>query len=323
MPCFKPLHGYVSRVRNPNGKRNTVFQLQQALFGPTGKGGIGPYRRTMKCGQCIGCRLEYSRQWAVRIMHESKKHDYNCFVTLTYDDQNLPENGCLNKKHIQDFIKLLRYHCGFPIRYYHCGEYGEKFKRPHYHLVIFGADFRDGEIIKTKMLDENPYYLYSSPVLQTIWKKGYVTVGELTFESAAYVARYVTKKVNGKKAAEELTYEIIDETTGECLGQRPVEYATMSRRPGIGQGWFDENFRDCYPKDYCTIRGAKSRPPRYYDQLLERQHNNLYQKVKNKRKEGIRGLKDNQDYMDHRLSVREKCQILTAQLLKRSIDSDT
>jgi len=328
MACFRPLHGYVSKIKNANGKRNTVFKLQEAKFSNR-DGGWGPERRTMRCGQCIGCRLEYSRQWAMRIMHEAKETEKNCFITLTYDTQHLPKNGELRKKDFQDFMKRLRKNTGLKLRFYHCGEYGENFGRPHYHACIFGADFRRGEIddeeqpkiIYKKKLQEKEILLYDSPALQKIWKKGFVTVGELTFESAAYVARYVTKKINGKKK-EEGHYEIVDYNTGEIIGERPVEYATMSRRPGIATNWFDQYYRDCYPKDYTTVRGLPMRPPRYYDYLLEKTHQRLFEKVKAKRKIATDRLKQSEDYYDHRLTVREKCQIITSQQLKRSYEND-
>lgn len=314
MACFRPLHGYVAKVVNPNGKRNTVFNVQQAQYGNR-DGGWGPIRRQMPCGQCIGCRLEYSRQWAIRILHEANTHDENCFITLTYSPENLPANGTLQLKHFQDFMKRLRKNTGRKIRFFHCGEYGENFGRPHYHACLFGINFTDGKII----CNRDGILLYDSPALEKIWKFGHVSVGQLTFESAAYVARYVTKKINGKK--KEGHYALVDENTGE-ISQRPPEYATMSRRPGIASQWYARYRTDAYPKDSLHVRGRKMRPPKFYDRLLEKTHKEIYDKVKEKRKTQVEKLRDHIDYTDSRLSVREKCQHLTAQLLKRGFEND-
>ncbi|MEO5355656.1 MAG: hypothetical protein H7835_21005, partial [Magnetococcus sp. XQGC-1] len=93
-------------------------------------------------GQCVGCRLERSRQWAIRVMHEASQHEHNCFITLTYNDDNLPANGSLNYRHFQNFMKRLRkYYVEFTVRFYMCGEYGENFARPHYHACIFAIMF--------------------------------------------------------------------------------------------------------------------------------------------------------------------------------------
>lgn len=317
MACFKPLHGYVSKFVNPNGKRNTVFNLQQAQFGLR-DGGYGPIRRQMPCGQCIGCRLEYSRQWAMRISHEANTHKETCFITLTYSPEHLPKYGTLHLKHFQDFMKRLRKNTGRKIRFYHCGEYGENFGRPHYHACIFGADFRDGKVIANR----DGILLYDSPTLEKIWGLGHVSVGELNFESAAYVARYVTKKVNGKKKKEGY-YDLVHPGTGEILAERPPEYATMSRRPGIATNWFTKYQGDCYPKDNVSLRGRKMRPPKFYDRLLEKTHKEMFDKIKENRLQQVKKLRDHIDYTGPRLSVREKCQTLTAKLLKRGFENDT
>jgi len=100
MPCYSPITGYRSKEINPTGKRSIVFnpakaeQRDQAL--------------QISCGQCIGCRLERSRRWAVRCMHEAQMHRYSCFLTLTYSDEFLPSDGTLVLKDFQDFMKRLR-----------------------------------------------------------------------------------------------------------------------------------------------------------------------------------------------------------------------
>lgn len=151
---------------------------------------------TLPCGQCIECRLERSRQWGVRIMHEASLHDANSFVTLTYNDENLPHDGGLVYRHFQLFMHRLRKRVPSKIRFFMCGEYGENFGRPHFHACIFGLDFVD----KTLWQVRNGVKLYRSKKLESLWEFGYSSIGTVTFESAAYVARYIMKKVTGDAA---------------------------------------------------------------------------------------------------------------------------
>lgn len=144
---------------------------------------------TVSCGQCIGCRLERSRQWAVRCMHEKQMHDDACFITLTYDDDNLPFGETLVLSDWQKFMKRLVKKNG-PIRFYHCGEYGDDTNRPHYHAILFGYRPDDPELFSTS----GETKLYASPSLRNTWGMGHCTFGDATFETAAYVARYITKK---------------------------------------------------------------------------------------------------------------------------------
>lgn len=253
------------------------------------KDGSPTYR---PCGGCIGCRLEYSRQWAVRCMHESSFHEENSFLTLTYNPENLPEGGTLVKKDMQKFIKKLRRKVEpKKIRFYLCGEYGEKFNRPHYHVCLFGHNFDDREIYKygEKRQYNNTFRkagytndLYISQMLSKVWTKGFSTIGELNFESAAYVARYCTKKVTGENANK--WYE----------GRQP-EFALMSRMPGIGRQWIEKYKYDVYPKDFHTLNGKKMRPNRYYDAQMEKINKRMWEKIKERRK--IAG--ENKKYESH------------------------
>ena len=249
MTCFSPLKGYKSSEINPaTGKRSLVFTPREGYYDLPIK---------VPCGQCIGCRLERSRQWAIRCVHEASLHDRNCFLTLTYDDYHVPLDGSLNKAHFQNFMKRLRKKYGVGIRYFHCGEYGEKFQRPHYHAIIFNHDFSDKYLWSSKLGND----LYRSESLEGLWPYGHSSIGDVTFESAAYVARYITKKITGKEA--EQHYEYCNKLTGE-ITQRQPEYVTMSRRPGIAKGWFDKYTTDVYPSDNIVIRGKKMKPPKYY-----------------------------------------------------------
>lgn len=215
------------------------------------------------CGQCIGCRLEYSRKWAMRCVAESKMHSANSFLTLTYSDDNIPEHGSLVPRHLQLFFKRLRKQIG-SFRYYSCGEYGDLFGRPHYHVALFGHDFSDSRF----RIYSSRTSLFTSPVLEKAWGFGNVSIGELNFETAAYVARYVTKKVNGP-AARDHYLSSVDPDTGECFYRYP-EFSRMSLKPGIGAPWFDKWYEDFLSRDYVVMRGRKMRAPRYFDRLALR-----------------------------------------------------
>lgn len=299
MPCYNPLQGYRSQIRNDSGKRSIVFSQRK---------GYADMPVTVACGQCIGCRLERSRQWAIRCVHESKMYDRNCFLTLTYNDNNLPKDGSLNMAHFQKFMKRLRKKYGAGIRFFHCGEYGDKFMRPHYHACIFNFDFEDKKLWQIK-LGNNLYTswsLYDEDNPNSLWKYGYAIIGEVTFESAAYVARYITKKINGESAEKH-------------YGERKPEYITMSRRPGIGREWYEKYKGDVYPSDEIIIQGKKMKPPRYYDSVYELDNPVNFAKIKGMRKQKAQSHQEDQTY--DRLKTREKCQEARCNLLKRSYEN--
>lgn len=253
------------------------------------------------CGQCLGCRLDRSRIWAMRIIHESQQWDHNCFITLTYreprdcseqqlkDQHHVPEDGSLRKKHFQDFMKRLRKFSGTDqgkeylaqdvtnrkIRYYQCGEYGDQLDRPHYHACLFNVRFMDQELFQQR----EGNLLFISETLEKLWPYGFSTIGELTFESAAYCARYVLKKVTGNKAHDH--YLRFNPDTGEIYWLEP-EYCTMSRRPGIGKTWYDQYKDDCFPSDETPVPGQGVIPkvPRYYEELLRIEQPDIYEEVK-------------------------------------------
>ncbi len=292
MVCFHPLTAY----RGQGGK--IVFNPKEGFF---------DLPLDLACGQCQGCRLERSRQWAVRCVHEAQMHKQNSFITLTYSPEHVPDDGSLRLEDWQKFAKRLRHKAG-PFRFFHCGEYGEVNLRPHYHACIFGLDFiADRGLWK----DSGKYPLFRSPLLDETWGLGFATVGALTYESAAYVARYVMKKVNGSLAAEK--YGRVDEKTGEVFFVRP-EYVTMSRRPGIGSEWFAKFKSDVYPSDECIVEGKRYRPPRFYDSKLDDEE--LYEyKVKRRRAVANRS----KELTPARLVVREKCLEARLSLLDRDL----
>lgn len=229
---------------------------------------------TTPCKKCIECRLEYSRQWAVRLTQEQALHDTSSFLTLTYDDENLPEGQTLVMDHVSEFLKNLRASLAYEeekkVRFYACGEYGEKFQRPHYHMILFGEDFqKDRYEIERSDKDEQQW---QSPSLTQLWGRGRAVIGTCTFESAAYVARYVTKKISG-------------EGQHAHYGVRSPESARMSRRPGIGRDWFEKNKIDLINHDNIISRGRKMRPPQTYDRWLRDTAQLEYEKIKAAREE--------------------------------------
>lgn len=304
MPCYSPLKGFRSRFVNPSGKRGVVFNR---------KDGLSDMPVSLPCGQCVGCRLERSRQWAIRCFHEAQMHEDNCFITLTYAPEHLPEDRSLDVTHFQKFMKRLRKRYGSGIRFFHCGEYGEKFFRPHYHACIFGLDFDDKVLWKYS----NGVPLYVSDSLAELWPFGFSSIGEVTFESAAYVARYIMKKVTGDMA--EGHYRFVDPDTGEVHDLKP-EYTTMSRRPGIGASWLAKYQGDVFPSDEVVIRGRRMKPPKYYSRQYEFNEPGNWVEVRRKRLQKARAHSD--DNTPARLKVREQVQLAKLDLLPRNLDKD-
>lgn len=223
----------------------------------------------LPCGQCIGCRLERSRQWAVRCVHESQCHDFNSFVTLTYRDEHYLSLSLVYRD-FQLFMKRLRKALSFfdvtlwqwVPRFYMCGEYGGETRRPHFHVCLFGVHFHDRQLLKVLPSGSR---LYTSALLERLWPFGFSSIGDVTFESAAYVARYCMKKVTGNAA--KAHYSVVDGSTGECVELVP-EFNRMSLKPGIGALWYRRYHAEVYPRDEVVLGGVRMRPPRYYDRLL-------------------------------------------------------
>lgn len=238
-------------------------------------------------------------------MHETKQHRYNTWVTLTYDDEHLPNkydtglthprtgkkiySGSLYKPHMQKFYREIRkalsskralndYSILFEyqqeiadmglrpipqLRYYYAGEYGEKYNRPHYHACLFGIDFNDKKHISTT---DAGFKLYESERLTKHWRYGKSIIGELNWQTAAYTARYIMKKITGQN--KEKHYEKIDNQTGEII-KLETEFNDMSRKPGIGNKHYEKYKKDIYKEktSHVRVKGKKTKPPRYYDKL--------------------------------------------------------
>lgn len=293
MTCYSPLHAYEGKLQ-ANGKRPTVWQERDS---------DGGQRRDFPCAQCIGCRLERSRQWACRCMDEASLYANNCFITLTYDDEHLPGNRSLDHRVFQLFMKKLRKRFGAKIRFYMAGEYGDKFRRPHYHALLFNHDFADKQLFTIR----NENRLYTSGELQQLWRNGFSSVGDVTFDSAAYVARYVMKKITGDKAED----HYVDKTSGELLAP---EYSAMSRRPGIGRGWYDLFKGDVYPSDQKVVRGIITRPPRFYDNLFQLEDDGAFDLLKARRR--AKAVYNDSE----RLAVKERCKLAQIKTLSRPLE---
>ena len=276
----------------------------------------------VRCEKCRGCRLERSRQWAMRCWHESMLYEDNCYLTLTY--KQLPELGSLQLSDFQKFMKRLRKRfASRKLRVFYCGEYGDKDGRPHYHAIVFNLDFDDKEKF---FKNEHGDWVYKSEVLSDIWKHGYATTAGVTFKSAAYVARYIMKKqLGGRSEDQHRRYRVVDPETGELLGERLPEFAKMSQ--SIGRDWFNLYLGDVYPKDFVTIDGVKMKPPKVYDQWLEEvplpsqikvaNQPDLLLKIKAAREEHAWDRRA--DDTDERREVREECLRLKTERLERKL----
>lgn len=263
MPCYQPYLGFQS----PSGK---------VYFSPDKK---QEWKMIpIPCGKCLGCRLEYSRQWAIRCVKEAKYHNDNCFITITYNDEHLPKRG-LSKKHIQDFLKRLRRRLGYHniidsetgLRYFLCGEYGTSTYRPHYHAIIFG--YKPVDLISFGYDNDIRQEIFISPWLSSLWGMGNVIVGNnVTFETCAYVARYVMKKLE------------VDFKNDEFYKVFNKDFILCSRRPALGYRFFEENQSELERLDKVLIRdGITCLPPRYYSRKLKEVNPDKYEEIKQKR----------------------------------------
>lgn len=253
-------------------------------------------------------------------MHEKMMHEQNCVLTLTYDDEHLPKDLSLNYRDFQLFMKRLRKHfskCGsattpkknFNLRFYMGGEYGEKYGRPHYHVALFGINFPDKKYHKKSPAG---FPVYKSATLDKIWQNGYAGIGELTFESAAYIARYIMKKRTGD--GNKTHYEIIDMKTGE-IQLRKKEFNQMSRGKGIGLDWLKKYTNDAYPEGKVVVREHKQQTPRYYDKKWAEQEPTKWEELQYQRyKEGLAYITDR---TPERLAVQEQVQNAKTKTLKR------
>ena len=336
MPCYSPLKGWKHRETGGLCFRRELSHGEEM---------------EVACGQCLGCRLDKSRMWAMRIVHESSMHEYNggnCFITLTYRDRiectreqlidgyYIPDDWSLDRKHFVDFMKRLRSFFGdAKLKFYMCGEYGNKCKhgleldkvgcplcnvgRPHYHACLFGATFPDLEPYSSR----DGELRYTSAILERLWRYGFVDVGELNFDSAAYVSRYCLKKVTGDKAHDHYMSVDLD---GEITWLEP-EYSTMSRgnaaykgqKCGIGADWYDVYGDDVFPSDEVPVPGSGvyKKVPRYYEEIFKEENPISLEEIKAIRKKFREVHGD--EYTPERLMDKYKVKKAQMKMLKREL----
>lgn len=230
MVCFFPIDAWYNQHVNPSGKRGISFKPSPGQLWPK------PELR-VPCMNCEGCYADASRMWSVRMYHESKLHERSCFITLTYGDDKLPEDGMVNKKHMQDFIKRLRKHSKETLRYFACGEYGEETRRPHYHAIIFGEDFIGGAY---RYNPDDPSGMHYNPVLERIWGQGIATVCPVNYSVCSYTAGYVAKK----------------------YGNKDEGFHLMSKN--LGEGWLDDYYEQLQRTGIVVIEGNEVPIPKQY-----------------------------------------------------------
>lgn len=291
MPCYGPLFGYYCKEANADGSRSLTFDKRKSLSGVP---------ITIPCGECIGCRMSWRRQWAIRCMHEKRLHAASAFVTLTYADEFLPSPPSLSFRHLQLFMKRLRLRRPVGLRFFACGEYGDSSARPHYHLLLLNTDFADQRFYKFSQSSES---LYRSVELSLLWPSGDAYIGSVTAQSAAYVCGYVTKKV-GKP-------ELL------VPGFEP-EFRVMSRRPGLGLGWFDKFKVEAYKHDSVVLRSSEVAVPRYYDTKLELEQPGRLRLLKRERKRKALFINP-QDRTKSRMRAREVVALASARRFERDV----
>lgn len=317
MPCYKPIAAWRPLHADINGKRALRFGAEHKF----------PNHEPVEvaCGKCIGCRLENSRQWALRCKDELQFHDDAMFITLTYDDRHIPDNWSVDVKILQKFLKRLRKSIEpKKIRYFASGEYGKpdeiqqlvgnKLGRPHYHMIIFGHRFPDMILWKKS---KNGHDLMMSEQLNQLWPNGNANIGQVNFETCAYVARYVTKKVNGDLAEDH--YVHIDPITGESYILNP-EFCTQSRRPGIGRGWYDTYKQDLLNDGNVFHNGIKMYMPKYYENIMSEENPQELETIKVHREQFAETqLMHN---TEERLAVREEVKKLRTKHFERGNFND-
>lgn len=254
MPCVHPIPAW----RNTYSSISTRKRAAPVFRYPALKAAQGLVKEMkLPCGKCIECRIDYSRQWAMRGACELQTSSTASFLTLTYNSENLPPDGSLQKSHYQKFLKRLR-RAGYKFTYMLAGEYGSKLSRPHYHAIIFGEDFKQGSYTApVQQTAEMP--LYVNDKITNIWGKGYVVMGEVSFAAIQYVAGYITKKINGDMAKD------------HYKGKLP-EFMRVSLKTPIGSRWFDKYASDVYPRDEFIHDGKAMRPPKYFQRRYAKQN---------------------------------------------------
>lgn len=322
MPCTSPLHAYAPAPAPEGGSKSKLFAdgpaRSRKLVFSASKSYQGARAITVPCGQCLGCLLDRSREWAVRAVHEASQHEHNYFVTLTYDDEHLPADRSVSLRELQLFKKRLRNNEG-AFRYLSCGEYGDTTLRPHYHTILFGLPLSD---LRPWSKSNSGEMLYRSATIEKHWTHGIAYIGHVTMQSAGYVARYSIKKSQGKHQPDRYRRTAIDPTTGEVREWHvDPEFLAMSKKPGLGAGWFEKYKADAFPSDFLVVDGKRVPVPRFYLNLLAK--DDAFQTLRVQAKRKLNGLKHADNNTDRRLATRHESQQLRAKRLHRSHDAES
>lgn len=281
MACNKPITAWKERE---TGKLK--FTPDESTYGRD-------ITMTVSCRKCMGCRLDQARDWAVRMYHEAQLHEENSFVTLTYNDANLPRYGSLQYADVQKFLKRLRKQ-GSNFRYYCAPEYGDGTGRPHYHLCLFGEAFTEDRYQWNKRGER---WYYRSPTLEKAWPYGFCDLSDFSYGAAQYVSKYVTKKRTGDQAIER--YSKIDPETGELV-HIEHEQARMSLNPAIGFNWFAKYYKELFPADSVVIDGKHKPMPEYYDKLWKTICPTGMEFIKRQRRKDAAKRDNSREYQDKR-----------------------
>nr|UXQ87944.1 MAG: replication initiation protein [Microvirus sp.] len=300
MGCHKPIYGYKTKSG-------------QVGFSEAGFAQAASPKFPLPCGRCTGCRLARSLEHSIRCMHEAQTHTENTAVTLTYDNHHLPPNGELNHKDFQIFIRALRDRTHLRLRYFMCGEYGEKNNRPHFHAILFGYEFPD----KYKWRFRRGKTDYRSNILDKVWARGHAEIMPVTRQTTQYIARYIMKKQSADLNFENQPHHV-DPETGEIKAKQQ-EYVKMSLKPGLGAAWLEKYEKDIFPADTCIIEDGKKVPvPKYYRTLMQRKYPVHADILARKRTENAINHVD-PDGTSERLATRDKIAQIRAKKLKREL----
>lgn len=261
MSCTNPKPAVLLPADNNTGRRIQFLSGKYSIESYQSQ--YGKAFVQIPCGKCDACVEQRTKSWAIRCCLEAGQYEKNCFLTLTYNPKSVK---FVQKKDIFKFIKSLRNKYGVGIRYYGVFEYGSESDRPHFHIILFNFFPIDSEIVAP-----GPFggFYYKSKELQKLWKFGFVSVGDLSFNSCAYVARYCNKKIKDNGVLHKIP-----------------EFSFMSRRPGIGENYFREHYDSLVNTDriYANIEGRFTFSSfRYFDKLIERIDPSKLQELKDRR----------------------------------------
>lgn len=252
------------------------------------------------CGKCVECKIKTSKEWAQRSVCEASMHVDNWFVTLTYDDEHLPLPIPTYSRHSYDYglwspllyedfekfkkrlLEYIRYHYNVDgIRFLMCGEYGPKNGRPHFHVIFYGLPLPDVVKHNDLTVKGRPYVYLSSEIIDNCWGKGFTTLGEVNWETSAYVGRYVMKKFSN---LEEFDYcKLCYDNGWEPL---PPEMRQASRNPGLARPFYDVNKDEIYNIDKVVLpNGRTPQPCQYFDRLFDLEDPELLSQIRENRKE--------------------------------------